>query len=410
MIEIEHPTGILKCAVKLPASKSISNRVLLLKKLYAPELIIHNLSEARDSTVMEAALDSNSHIDVQDAGTVTRFMIAYCAISDGNWTLDGTRRMAERPIIELVEALQILGAKIDYLEEQGKLPVQITGTLLSGSDTIDLSSVKSSQSISALLMILPKIKGTFGLKVNPYMNSYSYVKLTLDIMRTFGFEFELNNNVISYKGLHSDLPESIDVEPDYTAMFYWFSLAALSKESDLLITDLKEESIQYESTFLQNLAYKGLDLKFENQGLRITKHADQITSLPESLDFRNCPDLAPTLILLASMLESKEYLIGGLESLRYKESDREAVLISYLIALNAEMNKHGNLWILAVKNPLVHDNHRFQVYQDHRMAMSLAPLGLIERIQIEDEHVVNKSYPGFWDDLKLANFVINKLN
>ncbi|MBR9861019.1 hypothetical protein GYB22_09810 [bacterium] len=407
MIKVSHPTGILNAEIQLPASKSISNRYLILKHLYAPDLTVKNLSEANDTELMQKALLAQDLINVEDAGTVMRFVLATCASREGIKTITGSPRMLERPVVELVDALSTLGADIEYLEEEGRLPLEVKGAPLKYDGELDLREVRSSQFVSAIIMILPLVKGDITIRINPAMNSFSYVQLTLDVMKTLGFRFEFDSENIKYID-RTDRPAEVWVDSDFSSFYYWFSAAALSNEANLSFGGFTNPELQHEWSWLKDLKFEGLEVEWEQDTIFLRKHQGQQFKLPQLLEFKNVPDLAPTFILLAAAGLENEYLIRGIESLKYKESDREAVLISYLGVLGSELQAAGNNWLLSVSSFHIPQGHRFEVYEDHRMAMSLAPLGLISMISVEDPEVVVKSYPKFWDDLKKANFVIEE--
>ncbi len=325
MIRISHPTGILNGTIALPSSKSICNRMLILKKLYEPDLKLDNLSNANDSVLLKDILDRDVRdIDVQDAGTVFRFMVAYAATGEGEYTLRGTGRLMERPIKELVDALLIFGADITYLEKEGQAPLRIVGkSLKANTSLIDLTNVKSSQFISALLLIAPQIEGDFNLKVNTKMSSYSYVLLTVSCLRRMGFSVFVKGMYISVSKQQKFDGEYFLVEPDWSSFYYWFSMAHLSKECRLFFPGLRLDNMQKERKHLFEVGNTGMVFEEQDGGMLISKERQGKVECPDVMQFSQYPDSAMTFGMLLPALGCKFHEFKGLESLKYKECDRE---------------------------------------------------------------------------------------
>ena len=410
MIRLSHPTGIAKETISLPNSKSIANRMLVLRKLYKSNLAIEQLSNANDTIVLSNLLESENEIlDVQDAGTVFRFLVAYCSVTNGTRKLSGTNRLNERPIKRLVKVLRDCGAKIKYLEKEGFAPLEITGKQLEfTSEIVDFTEVKSSQFVSAFLMITPKIKGDFKIKVNPSMNSLSYVQMTLECMQQFGFSFSMDKGLIELNGYSESAIELLTVEPDWSAFYYWFAIAHLAKKVELKFPGLKLSNIQQDSAVLGLISNTCLEVRELEDGLLLLKEEEGQIELETPLNLAQFPDLAPTFShLLAALKVQMQFT--GLESLEFKECDRDLAIKENLKLLNVEWLSVGDNWKLDAKEFSLLDGITFETYQDHRMAMCVAPLALVKPIKIQNPEVVSKSYPNFWSDLESAGFKIEYL-
>ena len=408
MIHISHPTGILKGSIHLPSSKSICNRMLILQKLYEPDLVLDNLSSANDSVLLKEILASNARaIDVQDAGTAFRFLVAYAAAGDGEYTITGTDRLQERPISGLVDALRLFGADITYLEKEGYAPLSIRGKELKVStDLIDLTNVKSSQFISALLLIAPRIKGDFNLKVNTKMSSYSFVLLTISCLRRMGFSVFVKGMYISVSKQQKFDGEYFLIEPDWSSFYYWFSMAHLSKKCELFFPGLRLDNMQKERKHLFEVGNTVMTFEEKDGGMLISKKGEGEVECPEILYFAQRSDSVMTFGMLLPALGCKYHKLKGLESLKYKECDREVALGEHLQKVGARLDKVDEFWELKAEDYSLTANTTFPSYDDHRMAMCVAPLALKQPIIIEDESVVKKSYPHFWEDLKSVGFLI----
>jgi len=412
MISIHHPTKVLEGIINLPSSKSISNRMLILQKLYEPNLQLENVSEANDSIVLQKLLASDSgDLDVEDAGTVFRFMVAYCSCTLGNWKIDGSERLRKRPISQLVDALRILGAEIEYLNEEGFAPLSITGCELQAhQNEIDLRDAKSSQFVSALLLISPKIKGEFTIRINSNMPSYSYVGLTISCMRRMGFSLWKQGSFLRVNKKQRFDGEFFKIEPDWTSFYYWFSMVHLADEVDLFFPGLRLNNIQKEKNLLFRVGSVAVRFQEENDGVRFTKKDKSEVVYPDKMNFAQFPDSSMTYaVLLASVTEGL-IEFTGLESLKYKECDREEALGHHLSKLGVDFHFNKDSWILDAACFKISENIVFPTYDDHRMAMSIAPLALLSQIIVQDPSVVKKSYPRFWRDLESVGFEIKELN
>lgn len=411
MLIISIPSKKFKEKIYLPASKSESNRVLTIEALAKYQdrpdnYKIENLSEARDTRILRAILKSPERkINVFDAGTTMRFLTAFFCITQKNVVLLGTPRMHQRPIKILVDALTELGADINYFEKTGFPPIEIFG-FEQKNNRISIEGNVSSQYISALLMIAPLLKGGLELHLKNKIGSKPYILMTLEMMKYFGISYEWKENII-YVGEGKYTMKNYVVEADWSAASYWYSLVALADlGTEIFMPYLKENSLQGDKVITQIMQFFGVESYFEAEGLRILKASDaQNNTLV--YDFADCPDLAQTIVALC-VGKNIRLQATGLESLKIKETDRTAALANEVAKLGFEFSsKDDKNWLLEPKNPIKkHETIVIETYEDHRMAMAFAPLAICLPICIENEQVVEKSYPNFWEELgKLATIV-----
>ncbi|MCI1648053.1 MAG: 3-phosphoshikimate 1-carboxyvinyltransferase [Bacteroides sp.] len=400
---------VLQLSLRLPASKSISNRALILHALSKGNIIPSNLSDCDDTRVMTKALQTNSnYIDIMAAGTAMRFLTAYFSVTPGTKTITGTERMRQRPIGILVDALRSLGAKIEYLENEGYPPLRITGSKLTG-DSVELEGNVSSQYISALLMIGPTLENGLTLHLSGEIISRPYINLTIQLMKEFGGEAEWasEDTLLVRPGNYKDIP--FTVESDWSAASYWYEMLALSpRRSVVELTGLFRNSYQGDSQCAKMFTKLGVETEYTDDGIRLTKTENIERSL--ELDFIETPDLAQTFVVTCALL-GIDFRFTGLQSLKIKETDRIEALINELKTIG---------FVIRVKEDsiLIGDRRRcktrkrpvVKTYEDHRMAMAFAPAAFrIPEIRIADPMVVSKSYPRYWEDLEAAKFIIEKV-
>jgi len=404
---VTHPTKTIDAVIDLPTSKSISNRLLIIRALCQQNFTIHKLATADDTQLLLSALKLNdSKVDVGAAGTSSRFLTALLAITKGDWYLCGTERLHNRPIQTLVDALKNLGADITYAEKEGFLPLNIKGKTLDGG-SINIAGTISSQFISALLMIAPTLKKGLQLNIEGELVSTPYVLMTLKLMQEFGIEYNWEGNQISiapqlYKA------QDYTVEADWSAASYFFTIAALAKQSKLLLDGLFKDSVQGDQVMQQIVEQVGIKSFFMQNYLHLIKANPKIGKL--IYDFTECPDLAQTVAVYCAALGIPAKF-SGLQTLRRKETDRIAALKNELgkvgVTFKSNDDVHFELTGKADPNSPI---PIFETYEDHRMAMAFAPLALVlPEIIIEDPMVVSKSYPHFWEDLKKMGFVVEDL-
>tara|TARA_R110001592_G_scaffold72390_3_gene221169 strand:+ start:57958 stop:59199 length:1242 start_codon:yes stop_codon:yes gene_type:complete len=409
-IKISHPTKVIRAKPDIPGSKSETNRALILKELYFPELEISGASSSNDSVVLKNCLAnfrSKTALNVEDAGTAMRFLCAFLAVQkEGTWILDGSTRMRERPIGLLVSALRQMGANIEYLQEEGFPPLIIKGAVLKGGE-YEIDSRISSQFISALMMIAPALQEGLILRLKGFSVSAPYIHLTANIMRRQGLKVIVLGDEIKIKpsAYLQPLEAVFKVEPDWSAASYWFLITLLAQKAEVYLPGFRQFSLQGDSVLSNLFAPLGVDAHFIGPGFRLSKSEAINTNL--KLNLVQNPDLAQSFAVAAASV-LKEAHIRGLQTLRIKETDRLAALQKELAKIGADL-EIGNDYLKLLKSADTWDEPVFESYKDHRMAMALAPLALINPIVIEDPDVVKKSYPNFWDDLIAAGFKIKKL-
>ena len=402
----------LDTIIKLPASKSISNRALIIHALAGGQIIPDNLSDCDDTNVIVNAFRNMPDvIDIMGAGTAMRFMTAYLSVTPGEHTLTGTERMKHRPIEILVDALRLLGADIQYLNEKGYPPLRIKGKTLKGG-ALEIPGSVSSQYISALLMIAPILKNGLELTMTGGIISRPYIDLTLWTMREFGAKADWTggDTVTVQHGNYTQRPYLI--ENDWSAASYWYEILALSndEEATVKLTGLMDGSKQGDSVTRYIFSLLGVKTLFDsnNQGkpttITLKKNRRVVPRL--DYDFVNSPDLAQTFVVCCCAL-GVPFHFKGLSSLKIKETDR-------IEALKIELRKLGFVIKDFNNSELIWDGERCEptmapidTYEDHRMALSFAPLALkFPDIRINNPLVVTKSYPAFWNDMKQAGFRI----
>ena len=401
----------INTSITITGSKSETNRVLLLQALF-PELKLENTSNSDDSEVMLKALSQileptsdNSQpttIDVHHAGTAMRFLTAYFAIQPNREVvLTGSSRMKERPIRILVEALNSLGAQISYEEKIGFPPLRIKGRELQKSE-IDIEANTSSQYISALLLIAPKLR--HGLKINLIgeVTSLPYIQMTLELLNEIGVETSFENKSITIQPTAFNLqPKTLTIESDWSSASYFYSLVALSElGTAITLSSYKKNSLQGDSVLAEIYQDFGVKTVFnENKTITISKSNHKINNLqPITYNLQQSPDIAQTIAVTCFGLGLGCHLTG-LHTLKIKETDRIQALKNELENIGASVSITNNS-ISLKSSKFIKENITIKTYQDHRMAMAFAPLALKTSLIIEDAEVVSKSYPDFWNDLK----------
>ncbi|GAA4893648.1 3-phosphoshikimate 1-carboxyvinyltransferase [Flaviramulus aquimarinus] len=398
-----------KSKVTITGSKSESNRLLLLQALY-PDLKLENVSNSDDSNLMANALNTQADIvDIHHAGTAMRFLTAYFSIQEGRTvTLTGSKRMKERPIKILVEALQDLGAEIEYEDHEGFPPIKIKGKKLT-KNKVSLKANVSSQYISALLLIASTLENGLELSLEGEITSVPYINMTLSLLDEIGVETSFENNTITIKpttnpdSYRDKQPATFTVESDWSSASYYFSIAALSDiGTEITLTSYKENSLQGDSALVDIYKHFGVSTVFKDNALTLKK--DTLRLNPLSLDLKNAPDIAQTIAVTCFALGISCDLTG-LHTLKIKETDRLVALKTEIEKLGGDVNITDKSLHLAASNS-INELVSIATYNDHRMAMAFAPLALKTSIIIEDAMVVSKSYPTFWDDLKSIGFEI----
>lgn len=416
-IKLCHPTACIHGKIKLGGSKSITNRVYIIRSLCAEPFEIYNASDSEDSRTLLSLLSQKEGVfDAGHAGTTFRFLTALFAFQPGIQVLTGSERMQQRPIGPLVDALNTLGARIEYLQEEGFPPIKIHPPSEDLGSLVKVSADISSQFISALLLVAPTLPHGLEIQLEGPSVSASYLEMTINVMKAFGVEVEKKENTFyvkpqPYKATH------YSVEADWSSASYFFSIAAIAKEAAIELTGLHLPSLQGDSAIVQLSACFGVNTAVSDAGnLLLTHHQENKRDLFLEYDFINQPDLAQTIFVMCGAT-STAGLFNGLKTLKIKETDR-------LVAMQNELEKVG---VFLTKVPSkFHKNHQdelymlegslifneipsFKTYGDHRMAMALAPLALKHAIIIKDAGVIEKSYPDFWQALQQLGFEMEEL-
>lgn len=401
------PPDSIQATIQLPSSKSISNRALIIHALGNGEHPLDNLSDCDDTQVMIRALQARpgDTIDILAAGTAMRFLTAYLSVTPGDRIITGTQRMQQRPIQVLVDALRELGANIDYVAQEGFPPLRIQGTTLTQSH-ISLPGNVSSQYISALLMIGPMLENGLKLTLTGEIISRPYINLTLQLMKDFGGKATwMNEHELQVEPQpYSSIP--FYVESDWSAASYWYQIAALSPKACITLPGLFEKSYQGDSQVARFFRSLGVETIYRDKTVILQKSGKPVERL--DYNFINQPDLAQTVVVTCALL-GIPFRFSGLQSLKIKETDRMAALI-------CEMKKLGYVLQESEGSILSWEGERCErspeaidTYEDHRMAMAFAPACLtLPNVRINNPHVVTKSYPRYWEDLKTAGFIIKE--
>ncbi|HEY5498974.1 MAG TPA: 3-phosphoshikimate 1-carboxyvinyltransferase [Bacteroidales bacterium] len=387
--------------ISLPASKSISNRALILDALSYSPYDIENLADCDDTNVLVSALDSNSTtFDIGAAGTTMRFLTAFLSKTVGEWVITGSERMKQRPIKLLVDALNGLGARIEYLENDGYPPLKIVGSALVGGE-IHLKGNVSSQYISALMMIAPCMLKGLKIVLEGKIISRPYINMTMQMMDEYGIDVDFLGNVIQIEPQEYQ-PIPYKVESDWSAASYWYEILSLVGKGGVFLKGLGENSYQGDSKVADLFEQLGVKTSYMEDGVLLSPNGELTTRM--EYDFTDEPDLTQT-FAVTCCLKGIPFKFSGLETLKIKETDRIAALIN-------ELAKLGYVVYEPAESQLAWDGERCEpastisiaTYHDHRMAMAFAPAALVTPIIVENPQVVTKSYPGFWDDFeKLSN-------
>ena len=384
--------------IEISGSKSESNRLLILQQLY-PNLNLENISDSDDSKYLKKALESTKElVDISHAGTAMRFLTAYFAAKkDREVVLTGSERMQNRPIKILVEALQVLGADIEYVDKEGYPPLRIRGKVLS-QKKVQINGNVSSQYISALLLMAPSLDNGLEIELLGEITSRPYLEMTLTLLKKLGIQHSFEGNFIKISPKKTIEDSSIVVESDWSSASYFYSLIALSgKGARIQLSSYRKESLQGDSCLAEIYTSLGVETTFDENSIILEKKSASSTK-HLVLNLVNAPDIAQTIAVSCFGL-GIACTLTGLHTLKIKETDR-------LVALDTELSKLGAK--ISVTNDSLHlkagsvilKNKSIPTYHDHRMAMAFAPLALKVPITIEDADVVTKSFTSFWEDFE----------
>ena len=418
--------------IHLTGSKSESNRALIMQAMSKGAVEVKNLSEAADTVTLLGILqplkvesgklkvESNADaqisnlksqisnlIDIGPAGTAMRFLTAYYTLQNGEVILTGSARMKQRPIGILVDALRELGAEIEYAEQDGYPPLIIRGPLKQKSEKVSIKGNISSQYISSLLLAAPLLEKGLELIIEGELTSKPYVEMTLAMLAQAGIKYTWKENIIRIPNqLYAK--STISVEPDWSAASYWYSIAALAEEAELFLPGLNGYSLQGDSKITEIMANFGITSQFKNGGVLIRKEYKKLER--KIFDFKECPDLAQTVIVICAAL-GHNATFTGMETLKIKETDRVNALQIELAKIGVKLIEKNQTYQLDCSERDLKKSIRIKTYDDHRMAMAFAPLALVlNQMEIEDHLVVEKSYPHFWKDLESVGYDIEIVN
>ena len=384
--------------IELPTSKSIANRLLIASALSKNSFEISDLSQAEDTRILQKSLLGESlTIDVGMAGTAFRFLTAYLTIQKGERVLTGAERMKQRPIKILVEKLRELGASIDYLGKEGFPPLKITGSKLQRKElTIDGSV--SSQYITALLLIAPYLKNGLKLNLTGDLVSLPYIDLTIALMKKLGIEVKRIDRLIEVSEGEYSSTKSVAVEKDWSSAAFFYQAVALGKGS-VLLKGLRSDSIQGDRQCIELFEKLGVTTEFSEKGVHLVNNDNFNKELLE-LNMVETPDLIPSVAATASQLV-KSCKISGVKTLRIKESNRVEALKNELGKVGVELVEPDADTIVVLRADQINQPLKFDTYNDHRIAMCLAPLAFTHRgVLIDNIEVVKKSFPNFWKELE----------
>ena len=382
----------------ISGSKSESNRLLILKGIY-PNLLIDNLSNSDDTISLRKGIEQiNGIVDVDHAGTAMRFLTAYFASKKGvDIIITGSKRMQERPIRILVDALNDLGADIHYLKNEGFPPLKIIGKDLNASSVI-LNAAISSQYISALMLMAPALKNGLTINLEGEITSVPYIKMTLNLMQKAGVSGSFNTNIIQIKPTNTIDSSRLKVESDWSSASYYYSIIALSSNLEVTLNNFTKNSIQGDSKISAIFEKLGVETVFNelDNSIHLRKIKTEISD-HLLLNLNDTPDIAQTIAVTCFGL-GVHCKLEGLKTLKIKETDR-------LLALKTELEKLGahvamtDQSLEVFRSKKIIENRTIETYQDHRMAMAFAPLVFKVPIKILEPNVVTKSYATFWEDL-----------
>lgn len=394
--------------IHLTGSKSESNRALIISALSKGKVKIKNLSSAADTVTLSAILDSlNQKIDIKEvnvgpAGTAMRFLTAYLSLRGKPITVSGSDRMKQRPIGTLVNALKTLGANLSYQENDGFPPVQIDGEWNQQTKEILIRGDISSQFLTALLLIASSLPLGIKLEIMDELTSKPYVDMTLSMLKQCGISHTWETDDITIEP--QDFKENtLTIEPDWSAASYWYSVVALSENAKITLPNLKKDSLQGDSAIAEIMQIFGVNTTYLENGIVIEKVAQEIK--PHLINFKECPDLAQTVVVCAALL-GKEFSFEGLQTLKIKETDRIFALQTELAKIGVKLiETQADVYQLFCEEMEIPEDITIATYEDHRMAMAFAPMAMkIKNVLIEEAMVVEKSYPLFWEDLKKLGF------
>ena len=402
-LRLTHPSQQLAGNCTITGSKSESNRLLILQALF-PALELQNLSNSDDTQAMARGLSSAAEtIDIGHAGTTMRFLTSYFATTPGaEKILTGSKRMQERPIKILVDALRAIGADIEYVKNEGYPPLRISGKKIT-VDSVELAANVSSQYITSLMLIAPKLPKGLTIHLVGEITSIPYINMTCSLLQKVGVQATFEGQTIQVFPQEKIMPKKVEVESDWSSASYHFSMAALADNAQISIKNYVSDSLQGDSVLVEIYKQMGVSSSFDGNTLHLKNNGAVQSHL--TLDLVKAPDIAQTIAVTCFGLGISCDLTG-LHTLKIKETDRLVALDTELSKLGADIRVTNDSLHLAARKKSINENVAIDTYHDHRMAMAFAPLGIKVPIYINDADVVSKSYPTFWNDLRSLGFSI----
>jgi 3-phosphoshikimate 1-carboxyvinyltransferase len=414
VIRISRDNRDCSAVIRLPASKSISNRLLILQFFYGNSFRINNLSNADDTVLLSSLLDLIRHhqlrgdsgllrVDARNAGTVMRFLVPLLSVTRGHYLLTGNDRMKQRPIAGLVDAMQETGAEIDYLEDIGYPPLLIRGRAITGR-RISLDSSVSSQFITALLLLAPTLEEGLTIELSGKPVSWPYIKMTTGLLTSLGVNVIVQENAIRVYN-KKEIKAEVDVEPDWSAASFWYAMLSMAEKGEVSFPGLRKSGLQGDQQVSIFFAELGIDTIENKNGIRIVRRKKINDNF--YADFTGFPDLALPVILSCAVAGIRA-TFTGLERLRIKESDRIVAISDGLSKIGITLREEfPGTWRLSGR--LIEPGEiDIQDFDDHRVAMTFASLAMKGfTVNFENPEVVNKSYPGFWKALESSGFNCN---
>lgn len=397
----------LNDTITITGSKSESNRSLLLAALF-PEIKIENISNSDDAQVMAKGLKiSDGTVDIHHAGTAMRFLTGFFSSQEGKEViLTGSKRMTERPIKILVDALRSLGAEISYEQEEGYPPIKIKGQRIV-KDKVSLPANVSSQYISSLLLIAPSLENGLELELVGKITSVPYIKMTLALLEEIGVETSFQGNIIKVSAKDKVAPTTLVVESDWSSASYFYGICALAAPgTEITLSAYKQKSLQGDSVLADIYTSFGVETTFGEHKITLRK-TDKKVLAENEFDLANAPDIAQTIAVTCFGLGVGCHLVG-LHTLKIKETDRLEALHTELSKLGANISVTDKTLTIIPSETIIPEV-AIDTYNDHRMAMAFAPLAMKTTMFVNDAEVVSKSYPDFWNDLKQLDFSIKEL-
>jgi len=402
-------SNIINGTVTLPGSKSISNRILLIKELAQSTYTINNLSLSDDTQRLSKYINMISTcgksgipmiIDADNAGTVARFLTAFLVYREGTWLITGNKRMQNRPIKALVDGLQLLKSNITYVKNEGFLPIIIKGSDIKGGK-IEIDASESSQFVSAIMLIAPYLYEGLKIRFTGNIVSLPYIEMTQKLMQKFGAYVEVNSEEVHILNRKYQFHECT-VEADWSSASYWYQVVAIANNATIKINGLNRNSLQGDSVIAEIYEQLGVKTIFDANGITITKSLKVTSNF--SYNFNGCPDLVPAVMATCAALSVKS-TFKNIAHLAFKESNRIKALAEELKKIGASLNKYKQSYVLTPNKTKVNDKLKFSSHGDHRIAMSMAPLVLkYNNVEICNCEVVKKSYPEYWNELEKLNF------